>query len=63
MKKENRKLNGSGSKSETINREFDFGESKIAESLIKMLTLTRQRLYPERYDNRGRLKKNGQNSL
>ncbi len=49
--------NGSGKSVETKSQEFDFGDSKIAKSLEKAITLTRQRLYPERYDGKGRLKK------
>ena len=47
---------------EEVAKEFDFGNSKIAKSLEKAVTLTRRRLYPERYDSKGRLVKNGQNN-
>ncbi len=47
--------NGDGKAAATV-KEFDFGDSKTAKSLIKALTLTRKRLYPERYDSKGNLK-------
>ena len=62
-KDENLISNGNGKSAEKGVKEFDFGDSKTAKSLIKAVTLTRQRLYPERYDSKGRLKKNGQNNL
>jgi hypothetical protein len=49
----NKKLNGNGNGEI---KEFDFGDTKTAKSMIKALTLTRKRLYPERYDCKGRLK-------
>jgi hypothetical protein len=58
MKKENTNGNGvraNGNVKAEI-KEFDFGKSEIADSLIKALTTTRKRLYPERYDSKGRLK-------
>ena len=50
--------NGKGTKKTEI-KEFDFGElndNKATRSMIKAMTMTRKRLYPERYDSRGRLK-------
>ena len=50
--------NGSKSKKEVI-KEFDFGEennNKVTRLLIKVMTTRRKRLYPERYDEKGRLK-------
>ena len=47
--------NGNTSKKDEI-KEFDFGNTKTAKSMIKALTMTRKRLYPERYDDKGRLK-------
>ena len=54
-KNSNKELNGNGKK-ETEIKEFDFGDTKTAKSMIKALTLTRKRLYPERYDSKGKLK-------
>ena len=50
--------NGKVSKTVEI-KEFDFGEehdSKAVRSMIKAMTMTRKRLYPQRYDEKGRLK-------
>ena len=55
-KDENLISNGNGKSAETTVKEFDFGDSKTAKSLIKALTMTRKRLYPERYDSKGNLK-------
>jgi len=62
-KEENLSANGNCKADAIYDKEFDFGDSKIAKSLEKAVTLTRRRLYPERYDSKGRLKKNGQNNL
>ena len=60
MSKKNGKngSNGNGKK-ETEIKEFDFGElndNKATRSMIKAMTMTRKRLFPERYDSKGRLK-------
>lgn len=50
--------NGNKSKKEVI-KEFNFAEaesSKAVRSMIKVMTMTRKRLYPERYDEKGNLK-------
>ena len=50
--------NGKKSKKSEI-KEFDFGElndNKAVRSMIKAVTMTRKRLYPERYDSKGKLK-------
>jgi hypothetical protein len=50
--------NGKKPKKEVI-KEFDFAEansSKAVRSMIKVMTMTRKRLYPERYDEKGNLK-------
>ena len=69
MKKVKESTNGNGNKNgNSVNakrtkkaeiKEFDFGElndNKATRSMIKAMTMTRKRLYPERYDSRGRLK-------
>lgn len=52
----NKNGNSTNSKVEQEIKEFDFGDTKTAKSMIKALTMTRKRLYPERYDEKGRLK-------
>ena len=59
----NGKLNGNtttGRESKKAEiKEFDFGETnnnKAFRSMVKAVTMTRKRLYPERYDSKGRLK-------
>ena len=60
MKKVKEATNGNGNhltKGEI--KEFDFGEAnnnKTFRSMVKAVTMTRKRLYPERYDSKGRLK-------
>lgn len=48
--------NGNSSNKNSQNIEFDFGNSELSEALIKAMTMTRKRLYPERYDKKGKLK-------
>ena len=55
-KKENLKTAACNGNAAEAVKEFDFGDSKTAKSLIKALTMTRKRLYPERYDSKGNLK-------
>lgn len=59
--KKNEKLNGNGNSKNGKQKivEFDFGEAndnKAIRSLIKAVTMTRKRLHPERYDEKGNLK-------
>ena len=56
MKKVKETTNGKGNKPKVEIKEFDFAKSEIADSLIKALKTTRKRLYPERYDRKGKLK-------
>ena len=52
--------NGNGNHSTNGDvKEFDFGEendNKTVRAMIKAVTMTRKRLYPERYDSKGKLK-------
>jgi hypothetical protein len=59
MKKENTNGNGATANGKKTVVEFDFGKNNdndAIRSLIKAVKMTRKRLYPERYDEKGKLK-------